>query len=455
MDAGIPDAGDVDATLGDAALPDSAADAPASGALQQKVGLATAIASGDPLNSTTPVIAALADGIVLAGASSDPAVVGVSQFDAGIVSEAFLARWQHNGQAMWSVPLIPAGLPAGIAVDPSGDIVVTAAYLPGFTMVSPDIVGPDLYLGKFTPTGTTVYEKHLVLTGSISQNDSISEGGLAVDSTGAIYIAGGIVRSTTQQDILLVKYDSSGNQVWIKTFAGDPPGSGGEVDVTSITIATGDEVVITGGFTGHFDFGGGALADVSDAGFAPLVGFIARFTASGTYVSSAAFGGPTFNLGGAVTATSSGDVLLSGLVTGPVTLGGVSVPADTTNGSAFLARLDRMNAAHWATVAATTGTQPIGRAIAIDSASRAHLTGQFGGELLVDNFTTDTGTALANVSATTSDAGAGANGYSLAVDSTQSLWVAGTFDTQATFGSFVLTGSSAGVFVARLDPGGP
>ena len=452
-DAGLPDAGGTDATLSDAPSSDGPADAPPSDALQQNPGWATAIPSGDPVNATIPVLAALDDGVVLAGASSSPSVVGVPQFDAGVVSEAFLARLQHDGTAQWSVPLLPAGLPTGVAVDPSGDIIVTAPYLPGFATVSPFVVGPDLYLGKFTPTGTAVYEKHLVLTGTIAQSDSISGAGLAVDSTGAIYIAGGVVRASAQQDILLVKYDTNGNQVWVKTFPGDPAGVG-EVDVTSITIATGDEVVIAGGFTGHFDFGGGPLADVAEAGFAPLIGFIARFSAAGTYVSSAAFGGPTFNLGGALVATTGGDVLLSGNVTGPVTVGGLSVPADTTNGSPFLARLDRNNTAQWATVAASTGTLPIGRAIAIDGAARAHLTGQLGGQLLVDDFT-ETGAPAANVSAETSDAGAGINGYSLAVDSMQSLWVAGTFDTQATLGSIMLTGSSAGVFVARIDPGGP
>lgn len=70
-----------------------------------------------------------------------------------------------------------------------------------------------------------------------------------------------------------------------------------------------------------------------------------------------------------------------------------------------------------------------------------------------------TGQRLADFSVEVGDGGSGAFGTSLAVDSTQSVWVSGLFGDHAKFGTITLDGAappypgtSVTPFVVRLDP---
>jgi len=124
-------------------------------------------------------------------------------------------------------------------------------------------------------------------------------------------------------------------------------------------------------------------------------------------------------------------------------------------GTPIAARFNRTGGAEWASVieAGVLGSSPT--AAALDLAGRTHLVGPLGGTLVVANFD-EGGAPLTNLLASTmGDGGTGVQGASIAVDSTQSLWISGTFDTHAALGSQMLTGNKAGVFVARIDPGTP
>jgi hypothetical protein len=124
-------------------------------------------------------------------------------------------------------------------------------------------------------------------------------------------------------------------------------------------------------------------------------------------------------------------------------------------GSAFIARLGRNGTASWATLIAGAPPSSEAYSIAVDALGRAHVAGALGGSLVVADYDSSDGGALPNLTAQVSDAGSGVMGISQAIDSTQSLWISGSFDTSATFGNITLSGTSAGVFLVRIDPGGP
>lgn len=108
------------ANEGESAVPDGGSDggvAGDAGALQLRAGGASSWTSGNPLNPTPAVVAAYGDGVVIASASSDPSVVGLTPFgDSGVVSKAFVGCLAHDGSVVWSVPIGATGLPSGIAV---------------------------------------------------------------------------------------------------------------------------------------------------------------------------------------------------------------------------------------------------------------------------------------------------------------------------------------------------
>jgi hypothetical protein len=421
--------------------------------------------NGDAVNVTPAILAAYGDGVVLAGASADPMVVGVPYFDdAGTVSEAFLGRLAHDGHLLWSLPLASVGMPVGLAVDAHGGIVVSASYLPGFPQILTGRVSSDLYLAKFGGDGAPLYATHPNLAGIVGSGDIVGESGLAVDSTDAVYIVASITRANLDEAVLLMKCDSGGNVVWTKIFPGDP---GKEIVGVAIAVLANDEVAITGDFDGHVDFGGGAVASDPQGSFRAL-GYLARFSPSGQYLSSITFGGTPANYGWGLAPSGEGDVILGGHIDGDAQVGGVSLHGDPAGSpfvarrSPFVARLDRNGVARWATLIAGATPDNTGSALAVDHAGYVHLAGYFGGELLIANYDSANATRLRDVRVTTNDAGAGVVGNSLAVDSTQSLWVSGSFGENATLGTIVLKGrvpdyanQQSSIFVARLDPGGP
>lgn len=443
----VPDASVADSSTSDGGIANYDANPDA---LQLHASGGFTIPSGDPLNPTVAVIAADGDGLAVAGASSDPRVVGVGQFaDAATVSEAFVARRAHDGTTIWSRPIGATGAPVGIAVDPSGNLVVAASLPPPTTTVTNYSYGPTFYLGKFTSSGTLIYEKAIALPG-LGPNDGPSPYGVAVDGAGAIYVAGGTL--STVQGLFLFKCDAGGTVAWIKMIAGTSLGH--EFSASAVTVAANDEVVMTGFFEGQADFGGGALDSEPDGAF-HVPGFVARYASGGTLISVTTFGGPGFSSGSALAPLSGGDVLVSGSVAGSTDVGGAAITGDSSQGSAFVARLNRNGVGQWARLVPSAPAGTIGRAIAVDANQRAHVTGQFGGSLLVAAYDPGDGGALASISAVAADSGGGVSGYALAVDSTQSLWVGGSFDTSATIGNVTLSGTAAGVFLIRVDPGGP
>jgi hypothetical protein len=434
-------------------LSDGGADATVSAAAQLHVGATATYLGGDPINGTPPVLAALGDAVVLAGSSADPKIVGLTKFaDASTESEAFVGRLNRDGTFAWSAPLPPAGLPCGIVVDSAGDIVVAAPYLVDFDLVTVGSVGTDLYLAKFTASGTSIYGIDESVAG-VGPNDVLDPIGIAADSMGNVYVVGQIViEETDTEEVWFAKYDSTGKNVFSKQFTAPPMGL--EALATAVAVLPNDEVVMTGTFEGSLDLGGTTLVTEAEGG-TQISGFVARFGSDGTLISAVQFGDGLFSEGSALAPAPNGDVLLGGILSGSLALPGLSLTGNFGMGTPMAARFNRTGGAEWASTldAGALGTIPTGAAF--DLAGRTHLVGPLGGSIVVANFD-EAGAPLTNLLASTmGDAGSGVRGASIAVDSMQSLWVSGVFDTHATLGTQTLTGDIVGVFVARIDPGTP
>lgn len=421
--ADVVSSGGSDGWTGDLAL------TPASGSVWE-------LPTGDPLNSTVPVLARLGDGIVMAGATTEPKLAGVDAFDAGVVSEAFVAGLTHAGKRSWSRPLLAAGLPNAIAVTATQEIVVVAPYLPDQPTVSPYSFGDSVYLGKFSAAGVPVFEKELPFgTGTRLY-------ALAVDAQGAIWLAGAQTppNSFPNESMVLAKYDAAGNQQFFHVF----PHDGSTCYVTSLSVNAAGDVVLTGTFNGTFNLGGEPLTTQATYGTSTSLmpnGFAARFTNAGAHVWSQRFGGPIFDLGNAVTWLADGDIALGGKLSGAASVGGTSVAAEEKMGQAFVARLDGDGKARW--VQLTNGAV---RALAVDS-STLHVAGSFDAGAYLEERSVAQGGLLHSAKATSGMPDA----YSIALDSAGSLWLGGAYASSADLGNQNQLSAASGVFLLRLD----
>ena len=106
-----------------------------------------------------------------------------------------------------------------IAVDNSGNIFIT-----GDTQ-SFGVGGYDLILLKYNSSGTLLW--------NITWGGSEHEGGngLAIDDMGNAFITGSTGSFEEGQDVFLLKYDSSGNLLWNKTWGGSDEGYGYGISV--------------------------------------------------------------------------------------------------------------------------------------------------------------------------------------------------------------------------------
>jgi hypothetical protein len=406
--------------------------------------------SGDPLNSTPPVLIAVDTGVVIAGASSDPATVGLSAFDAGIESEAFVARLDQNGKAIWALPLKAAGLPWAIARS-GDDVLLVAPNLPDLAQVSTSYVSKELYLAKIGIDGTPRFQKTL----SFTHEDTFTYA-LTVDASGAIFLAGAYQDPSTSagEHPILIKCDDSGTVLWQKTFTH----AGTQGVANAITVLSGGDLVVTGAFDATLSLGGSTHLLTSAAGGIPS-GFLARFSSDGTPVWSQSFGGSDFSIGSALTALPGGDFALAGSSAATLTLAGKTAQAAPFTPSAqepfpptaaFVARVSDAGQASWLKL--ETETQ-FARVLASDGGSTIFLGGSMdvpmpaSGSIYLRTYDARSGNALQVLRATSAS---DMTSTALAVAS-HSVWVSGMFSSSTNLGNGnLLTNSNSGVFLSQL-----
>ncbi|MBW2521043.1 MAG: SBBP repeat-containing protein [Deltaproteobacteria bacterium] len=154
----------------------------------------------------------------------------------------FIAKHNPLGDQLWIIESGTAEYDRGkgIAIDDNNDIYVTGN------------MGSDLFLGKYNNSGNQLWLK---LYSSLTYDEGND---IALDLMGNIYITG-----SRGRDVLIAKYDNSGNQLWEKSISTGlhNDGNGISVDASGNSYITGE---ISGDFAGTEDLG---LKDVFVAKF--------------------------------------------------------------------------------------------------------------------------------------------------------------------------------------------
>ncbi len=258
----------------------------------------------------------------------------------------------------------------------------------------------------------------------VNPNLALPSVSVAIDDTGATYLAGtftsqgpnstttavnfnpkGTAVTRTSQansnDIFVAKYNASGVLDWVQTF-----GDTGSDAATGVAIANG-KVFVSGEFTGNIDFDPGAgTQNLTTGGVNRFDGFVLSLNDSDgsfSYVSQIAGGmaAGVENLPVAIAADSSGNAYVTGSALGTVTFGSLSPfttrtsPSGTGNEvETFVAKLNTTGTFLWAdhfTGSGTTSASGQGKGIAVDSGGNVVTTGRFSGSV---NFYPNGGTSV-------------------------------------------------------------
>lgn len=239
-------------------------------------------------------------------------------------SDAFLVKLDSSGNFLWGKQL---GGPAGdfanaVQVDELGNIYVaglfegTADFEDGAATASLTSRGElDVFLCKFSPQGSLLWrqqigdslkelspflnygqDNHLYLTASFEGTVDFDPGA-GIDTLG----------SSGQQDIFLLKLDSSGAFIWVKQLEGlDYQYSGG------LAADSAGNVYITGSFVGQVNFNAGASpANVLTSQMGTDI-FLAKYNSNSDLVWVHGFGSLGFEIGTAVILDEQNNPVMAG-----------------------------------------------------------------------------------------------------------------------------------------------
>lgn len=213
-------------------------------------------------------------------------------------TDFFIAKYDSAGNVLWATSAggIGEDLSACIATDGNGNIFTTGNFnSPSVSSDTATLVNAgssDIFILKHDSSGNLAWAK------SAGGADLDISSGIACDSSGNIFLTGFFTSSSVNfgahtlsgSKLYVVKYDSSGNDLWAK-------GAGGNcIPDRSLAVATDDSgnVFITGAFcSSPLVFYTFATAITNDNGDNDI--FVAKYNSSGNFQWAKSAGGDAFN----------------------------------------------------------------------------------------------------------------------------------------------------------------
>jgi putative metal-binding protein len=219
---------------------------------------------GDSTNQLSKGLAVDASGnIIITGTINGTVTFGGASLTSAGNGDAFVAKLGPTGTHLWSKRFgdSAAQLGYGVATDPAGNVLLSGYFLGTMNFGGSNLTtlgGADTYLVKLDPSGNHAWS---IRGGGASNQSAVA---VAADRFGNVSIVGvltgsgsfggPVLTSAGSNDILVAKYDSSGNYLWSKSF-GDPASQG----VKGLTVDSVGNVMFTGLLFGPTDFGGGPI----------------------------------------------------------------------------------------------------------------------------------------------------------------------------------------------------
>ncbi len=249
--------------------------------------------------------------------------------------------------------------------------------------------------------------------------------------------ADGTIWLTGSTDFIAAQYDESGKELQriVMLSGGDAGWGAGQ----AIRILNDGDILVGGMYKNNVDLGGGPLGDVTP----PLSsGFLARYSATGKYVTSLSFSENTGVENVGLATGPGGSVVLTGSMNMSPNAFGCSTPESGMQIS-FIARLNDSLAAQWVTFALGAGTA------SVDSQGKITVPVK---TLKSDNvylMTLDATGTQANAWATVSGLAAS---YRIAATRSGITYVSGSFSTNVSFGTTQITTDGMSAYLLSITP---
>ncbi len=277
--------------------------------------------------------------------------------------DIFIAKYDTSGTQQWVKQLGTSGedYAIGIALDASGNAYITG-YTTGNLGGQTNAGGEDIFIAKYDSSGNNQWVKLL----GTSANDEAW--GIAVDASGNVYITGntsgnlGGQTNAGGEDAFIAKYDSSGNQLWLKLL-----GTTATDWANNVCVDVSGNVYITGGTIGNL---GGVLAGTTDI-------FIAKYDASGNnqWVKQLGASGSGENPWD-IRADASGNLYVVGTEIG--NLGGQT---NAGGEDIFIAKFDSSGNNQWVKLLGTSAFDEGAAMAALDALGNVYIAGETQGNL--------------------------------------------------------------------------
>lgn len=248
----------------------------------------------------------------------------------------------------------------------------------------------DCFLQKYSPTGTLIWAKSI---GGIG-DDGI--GSIEFDPLGNILVTGyyegtvdfdpnsGVVSKTatsSSREIFVLKIDTAGNLIWVKTF----PGSTYSAYGTDIKCDSSGNIYTCGYFNGTVDFDPGIQTfSLSSTSLWDL--FIQKMDSNGNFVWAKKFGGNGFNYLGSIDIDYQGNILFTGLFANTVDFDpniGTSNISSNGGNDAFILKLSPSGNLLWVHKFGG-GANDNGEDVVTDSVGNVYVLGNFNGTVDFD-----------------------------------------------------------------------
>ena len=348
-----------------------------------------------------------------------------------------------------------------IAVDNSGNAYITGSFnisvnFGDFTLTSNGSLDyDDMFIVKYDPIGNVVWAKQ-------AGGNNMDEGyGIVSDSLGNIYVVGSFdgtalfdnveLTGSGKESMFIVKYDPDGNVIWAKSYAGTDTVNGLDIVLDYL-----GNIYVTGYFSGSVSFGSTTL---SSSGSVDI--FVAKYDSDGNVIWAKQAGGSKSEKGNSIVLDSLGNIYVTGYFSGSVFFGSSNIVSNG-NFDMFIAKYDSEGNVIWAKQAGGE-YQDRGIGVVVDDLGCAYVTGYFTQDATFDS-TVITGMEdsdifiakyandgnvlwVKSVVGKTDD-----NGYGIALDAENNVYVTGYFIQDATFDSTTLTNEgNLEVFTAKMD----
>jgi len=248
--------------------------------------------------------------ILLTGHFTGSTLIGSVGLTSSGLDDVLTCKLDNNGNVLWARSGGGAGPDLGhdVTSDASGNVIVTGEIRNSATFGSSVLNGinEDVFIVKYDASGNQLWTQ--LGTGNFADRGY----GITSDASGNIYICGPFAETITFDQAhtnpltnvsFLVKFDPAGNEVWFRYMGGGSLCTANDLDI----LSGGSQIYVTGDFTGNMTFFGTPLPALTNT-YANRI-FIASYDLSGNGTWSRADGSDSPLSCRTVEATPTGAVI--------------------------------------------------------------------------------------------------------------------------------------------------